>query len=56
MTPEERVALLEAYFGYSGWLPLVPTPAPAKTPTLYPLLEFVPLPTYTPQPKATSTP
>jgi len=26
MTAEERSAILQAYFGYSGWLPLVPTP------------------------------
>jgi hypothetical protein len=56
MTPPEREALLQAYFGYSGWLPLIPTPAPEQTPTLYPLLKFVPLPTHTPLPKATATP
>ena len=56
MTTDERSALLQAYFGYSGWLPLIATPAPEKTPTLYPLLKFVPLPTYTPLPKATATP
>ncbi|MGE5072041.1 MAG: CapA family protein, partial [Anaerolineae bacterium] len=50
MTPDERAAFLSAYFGYSGWLPLVPTPAPAQTPTRYPLLHFDPLPTHTPLP------
>jgi Bacterial capsule synthesis protein PGA_cap len=62
MTPEERAAFLTAYFGYSGWIPLIPTPAPEQTPTLYPLLIFKPLPTATaapsrtPLPKATPTP
>ena len=56
MTTDERAQILQAYFGYSGWLPLVPTPAPAETPTLYPLLKFVPLPTYTPFPTATPRP
>jgi hypothetical protein len=56
MTPEERDAILRAYFSYSGWLPLIPTPAPEKTPTLYPLLTFVPLPTHTPLPDGTRTP
>jgi poly-gamma-glutamate synthesis protein (capsule biosynthesis protein) len=56
MTAHERSAILESYFAYSGWLPLIPTPAPAKTPTLYPLLKFVPLPTYTPFPRSTPTP
>jgi len=56
MTADERSALLQAYFGYSGWVPLIPTPAPEKTPTLYPLLKFVPLPTYTRQPKSTAAP
>ena len=56
MTPDERAALLQAYFGYSGWLPLVPTPAPELTPTLYPLLTRVPLPTHTPLAHATPSP
>jgi poly-gamma-glutamate synthesis protein (capsule biosynthesis protein) len=56
MDPAERGALLGAYFGYSGWLPLVPTPAPEETPTLYPLLEFHPLATHTPRPEPTRTP
>jgi poly-gamma-glutamate synthesis protein (capsule biosynthesis protein) len=56
MTADERAAVLQAYFEYSGWLPLIPTPAPAKTPTLYPLLQFHPLPTHTPAPTATATP
>ncbi len=56
MTADERSAILSAYFGYSGWLPLIPTPIPEKTPTLYPLLNFVPLPTLTPLPRATPTP
>jgi poly-gamma-glutamate synthesis protein (capsule biosynthesis protein) len=56
MTPDERAALLEAYFGYSGWVPLVPTPAPALTPTRYPFLTRVPLPTHTPLPKSTPAP
>lgn len=56
MSPDERAAILQAYFGYSGWLPLIPTPAPQQTPTLYPLLRFIPLPTHTPIPKAASTP
>ncbi|HUI90115.1 MAG TPA: CapA family protein [Anaerolineales bacterium] len=56
MTSEERAAFLTAYFGYSGWLPLIPTPAPEQTPTLYPLLNFTPLPTHTPIPKVTPTP
>ena len=56
MTADERAAFLSDYFGYSGWLPLVPTPAPQQTPTRYPLLEFNPLPTHTPFPQSTSTP
>jgi len=56
MTPDERAAFLTAYFGYSGWLPLIPTPAPEQTPTLYPLLNFSFLPTHTPIPKATPAP
>lgn len=56
MTTDEREETLRAYFGYSGWMQLIPTPAPKKTPTPYPLLKFVPLPTYTPSPKATSAP
>jgi poly-gamma-glutamate synthesis protein (capsule biosynthesis protein) len=56
MTPDERAALLQDYFGYSGWLPLVPTPAPELTPTLYPLLKFVPVATHTPLAEATPTP
>ena len=56
MTPDERAFFLKTYFGYSGWLPLIPTPAPAVTPTRYPLLEFSPLPTHTPLPAATPTP
>lgn len=56
MTPEERTAFLTAYFGYSGWLPLVPTPAPLQTPTRYPLLQFNPLPTHTPLAEGTPTP
>lgn len=56
MTDSERQAILQAYFGYSGWLPLVSTPAPEKTPTLYPFLKFIPLPTYTPLPKVIATP
>ncbi|MGA7192729.1 MAG: CapA family protein, partial [Anaerolineales bacterium] len=56
MTADERAAFLTAYFGYSGWIPLIPTPAPEQTPTLYPLLNFSPLPTYTPTPKVTPTP
>jgi hypothetical protein len=56
MTPDERAAILGAYFGYSGWLPLIPTPAPALTPTPYPALKFIPLPTHTPLAQATATP
>ncbi len=56
MTADERAAFLTAYFGYSGWLPLIPTPAPEQTPTLYPLLHFLPLPTHTPFPETTPTP
>ncbi len=56
MTPDERAFFLKTYFGYSGWLPLIPTPAPEVTPTRYPLLEFIPLPTHTPAPRATPTP
>ncbi len=62
MTSDERAAFLTAYFGYSGWIPLIPTPAPAQTPTLYPLLDFNLLPTATaapsrtPMPKVTPTP
>ena len=57
MTPDERTAFLSDYFGYSGWLPLLPTPAPLQTPTRYPLLIFNPLPTHTPLPPgATPTP
>jgi len=56
MTPDERAAFLTAFFGYSGWLPLIPTPAPEQTPTLYPLLNFDLLPTHTPMPKITPTP
>jgi poly-gamma-glutamate synthesis protein (capsule biosynthesis protein) len=56
MTPDERAAFLSAYFGYSGWLPLIPTPAPEQTPTLYPLLNFNLLPTHNPMPLVTPTP
>lgn len=56
MTPDERAAILGAYFGYSGWLPLIPTPAPEQTPTMYPLLHFIPLPTLTPLPRNTPKP
>lgn len=56
MTPDERTAFLSAYFGYSGWLPLIPTPAPEQTPTRYPLLKFNPLPTHTPLPPGTPGP
>jgi len=56
MFPDERAAILKAYFGYSGWIPLVPTPAPEPTPTLYPILHFSPLPTHTPLPDGKSTP
>jgi hypothetical protein len=56
MTPDERAAFLTAYFGYSGWLPLIPTPAPQQTPTYYPLMDFSPLPTHTPIPRVTPTP
>jgi hypothetical protein len=56
MLPDERAAILTAYFGYSGWLPLIPTPGPQQTPTLYPLLHFSPLPTHTPLPDGTPTP
>ena len=56
MDASQRSAILQAYFGYSGWLPLVPTPAPELTPTLYPLLRPHPLPTHTPLPRATPTP
>ncbi len=56
MTPDERAAFLTAYFGYSGWIPLIPTPAPEQTPTLYPLLNFSPLPTHTPMPRLTPAP
>ena len=56
MTPDERAAFLSAYFGYSGWLPLIPTPAPEQTPTLYPLLNFNSLPTHNPMPLVTPTP
>ncbi|HEX8992627.1 MAG TPA: CapA family protein [Anaerolineales bacterium] len=56
MTPDERATFLTDYFGYSGWLPLIPTPAPLQTPTLYPLLQYLPLPTRTPAPLATPTP
>ena len=56
MTPNERAAFLTAYFGYSGWIPLIPTPTPEQTPTLYPLLNFDLLPTHTPMPKVTPTP
>jgi len=56
MTPDERAAFLGAYFGYSGWLPLIPTPAPEQTPTVIPPLPFSPLPTHTPLARATPTP
>lgn len=56
MTPDERSSFLTSFFGYSGWIPLVPTPYPAETPTLYPLLNFVPLPTHTPLPPGTVMP
>jgi hypothetical protein len=56
MTTAEREEILQAYFGYSGWLPLIPTPAPVQTPTLFPFLKFAPLPTYTPFPTASALP
>ena len=56
ITPDERAAFLTAYFAYSGWLPLIPTPGPEQTPTLYPLLNFSPLPTHTPLPHQSPTP
>lgn len=56
MDAGQRSAILQAYFGYSGWLPLVPTPAPEQTPTLYPLLRPVPLPTHTPLARGTPAP
>jgi poly-gamma-glutamate synthesis protein (capsule biosynthesis protein) len=56
MTPDERAELLRAYFGYSDWLPFIATLAPEKTATLYPLLNFRPLPTHTPLPEATRQP
>jgi hypothetical protein len=56
MTPDERANFLKTYFGYSGWLPLISTPAPEQTPTLYPLLQFNPLPAHTPMPSVTPTP
>lgn len=56
MDSSERGALLDAYFGYSGWLPLIPTPAPQETPTRYPLLDVHPLATHTPSPEPTPTP
>ncbi|MCC6500215.1 MAG: CapA family protein [Anaerolineales bacterium] len=37
MTEAERAAFLNDYFYYSGWTPLISTPAPAITPTLTPL-------------------
>ena len=51
MTEDERAAVLQEYFEHSGWMPLVPTPAPQQTPTIIPLPPFVPLPTHTPLPK-----
>jgi hypothetical protein len=56
MDAGQRADILQAYFGYSGWLPLVPTPAPQLTPTLYPLLRPIPLPTHTPFARGTPTP
>ncbi|MBI1792981.1 MAG: CapA family protein [Chloroflexi bacterium] len=56
MTADERASFLNEYFGHSGWLPLVPTPAPAQTATIIPLPPFVPLPTHTPTPRVTPTP
>ena len=56
MTPDERATFLTDYFGFSGWLPLVPTPAPLQAPTLYPLLQYLPIPTRTPAPLSTPTP
>jgi len=57
MTADERATFLGTYFAYSGWLPLIPTPAPEQTPTLYPLLKnFIPLPTHTPLPSITPPP
>ncbi len=37
MGPEERAGFLQEYFYYSDWMPLVPTPTPAVTPTLTPM-------------------
>ena len=37
MTDDERVGFLQEYFYYSGWMPFVPTPTPAITPTLTPM-------------------
>ena len=37
MTEPERLAFLQDYFYYSGWIPLSPTPTPTITPTLTPM-------------------
>jgi poly-gamma-glutamate synthesis protein (capsule biosynthesis protein) len=47
MTEPERLAFLQDYFYYSGWIPLSPTPTPTITPTLTPM----PVPPFAGTPK-----
>lgn len=48
MTEQERAGFLQEYFYYSGWTPLIPTPAPTITPTLTPM--SIPPPSNAPTP------
>ena len=51
MTPDERGSFLNAYFHYSGWGDIIPTPVPQPTVTLTPMTLPHPFTTITPAPK-----
>ena len=55
MTESERTGLLQEYFYYSGWMPLVPTPTATITPTLTPMSIPTRAVTSTPAPLSTAT-
>lgn len=56
MTPEERASFLNAYFAYSGWGEIIPTPIPQPTVTLTPMRLPQPFTTLTPVPYVPLTP